>query len=902
MPTAMEIALPTQRGEESGERKASLIDIPASEAGVELLFQGDTLKTTTDLTGSFSFKNLKPGLVRLSIHYKDFEPFSERFELVEGENVIMVTFQRKSETLEAAVVQDEVPVVTMHGDTLVYHAAAIAQMNGDYAVDLLRRFPGIEVKDGQIIVTGKHVKRTYINGALIFGLNPMDSMEYLKANEVVTMNVYDETDPEETLDGVSREKQRVINIKTKNPIVQSMDLQVRALAGLDQEPRDDGSLQPRYGAGANAHFFSEMTQIQTDLVTSNVGMHSSTINMSPSPITANCDNINIILGFNRYWVNPIFGNALQTSYSFGHESSVGRSQRLSEYYETKGIPARLQDTDSHSSGKIRTHELQAYYNYRTGKHVAFSWNHHLRLSYQATSRHTTEKVTISGSDPMLREELSRSDDQAWNLTETLDIRFLAQKPRPTVSFDLNLGRDNLNSWELDTLASSYSKRYLTKDGDGLSQRYGVSVSQMLVNSRKMTEGKMNSIQVQGSYRIGYSSRDRIQEAYDLYSTSVPLVNAVNTFDYTYSSLQNSLNLRLTAHFGTGSMVAAHLSAQAERVLDKERIPSEDPHGKVFYRLVPMLTISGRSVSFSFNSFAITPSVEQLRNRIDDVNPLALIAGNPDLRQSMSYSASLQNNSVRRVSKHLLTWNVNGQVKLHPIVSRTLFYPSETVLADYNGYKVLAGSTLLRSENADYSYDMSGRIQLSSQWGGKWKAASRITPSLSYRSLPQYFGDALDRTTELNPSLGFEGNAYPWKDAMVSFNTNASYIRSRNQSMSMDSRAFRVRAGASVRVDFLKYAFFLGDYSFLLYRNLSSSRMNNDIHRLNLSVGFGLLKDKSLKISIRGVDLLRGGAQYNVSVAPSSIVRAWNPVFGRYFLLDLTYRFNNSGGKVLGLFL
>ena len=60
----------------------------------------------------------------------------------------------------------------------------------------------------------------------------------------------------------------------------------------------------------------------------------------------------------------------------------------------------------------------------------------------------------------------------------------------------------------------------------------------------------------------------------------------------------------------------------------------------------------------------------------------------------------------------------------------------------------------------------------------------------------------------------------------------------------------------------------------------------------------LLK-KTLKIGIRGVDLLRGGSIYNVTMGPSSMTYTWTPVYGRYFLLDISYRFNNSGKVMTG---
>lgn len=882
------------------EAKPTLLDIPASNAKVELIYRGDTLKTTTDQVGSFSFKNLTQGPVHLSIDYLDYEPFSETFELLPGENVIVVSFQKKTETLDAAVVQDEMPVVTMRGDTLIYHAAAVAQLNGDFAIDLLRRFPGVEVKDGQIIVTGKNVKRTYVNGALIFGLNPMDSMEYLKAEDVVTMNVYDETDPEEIRDGIAREKQRVIDIITKNSIFNAVDLQVRALAGLDQQPMEDGSAQSRYGAGANAHFFSELEQLQVDVMTSNVGMRSSTINMTPGPLSTYLDNKDLKLGYNHYWVSPLFGNALQTSYSLSHDLTRRRRHSLQDYFETAGIPGRTQDNESSAVGKIRTHQMQVYYNHRTGKHIGFTWNHFFRHSKGTDDRLLSEQITVSHSDPMIREERSRSDNRSWNLTESFDVSLISSKPLPSFTFEVDLGSDNLDSWELDTLASSYSKRYLTKAGNGLSQKYSASVRQMLLNSSEVRGGEIRAYQLQGNYRVSYSTQDRIQEAYDLYSTPSPIVNVANTYDFTYSSLLNSIYLQLIARPKGNLSITAGLTAQAERVTDRERIPASEPYGKTFFNIMPLLGISGRQLSFSLNSITMTPAVEQLRRRINDTNPLSLIAGNPELKQSTTYTVSLQNRSVNRASKHVVTWGVNAQFEKDPIVNKTIFYPTDTVLDDYDGYYVRAGSTVMMAENSDHAYNLRGNMLVSSQWGGKWKAVTSFSPTISYRSQPQYFGEVLDRTGELTPALSAEGSVYPWKNASFGFDADVAYIRAKNQAGTFDRHAVRARAGINMRIDFLKYAFFTGDYSLSLYRDLSVESMRNDINRLNLAVGVGLLKDKALKISLRGVDLLRGGSLYNVAVNPSSIIQTWTPVYGRYFLIDITYRFNNTNGRIMNL--
>ena len=214
-------------------------DFPVQGAEVELVCRQDTLKTVTDLRGGFSFSSLVSGVIHMSIKKDGYATFSESFEIVPGENVILVDLSPSGGDIEPAVASSRPPVMMMKGDTLVYNAAAIDTREGDYAIDILKQFPGVEVQGRSIRIVGQSVRRTYVNGALIFGRDPMSSMENLKGEQVLTMDVYKEKSPEEAIDGDVRPKDLVINIKTKDPIFSVTDIQARAIAGVDMESDDD---------------------------------------------------------------------------------------------------------------------------------------------------------------------------------------------------------------------------------------------------------------------------------------------------------------------------------------------------------------------------------------------------------------------------------------------------------------------------------------------------------------------------------------------------------------------------------------------------------------------------------------------------------------------------------------
>ena len=509
------------------------IDIPLSGVEVILVEAGDTIRTKTDNLGKFTFTGISSRQVTLSIGGDGYAPFSDSFALMPGENVVIVPRQRKIETLDAASVTAEVPVMTMRGDTLVYHASALRVDEGDYAIDLLKQMPGVEVNrmTGEIKISGKNVARSYVNGALVFGLTPMNAMENLRAEQVVTMEVYDETDPDEIIDRRARDKQRVVNIKTKDPIFSATDLQVRAIAGADEQRQEDGDRQYRYAAGTNAHFFSELVQLSADVITNNVGMNTSNINAVPLPQSTYRKTTDLELGFYKYWQNPLFGNGMYTRYSFTHDKTRSRRRALQEYFEIPGIPAHTREEETESTRQTEQHRIQTAFAYKTGNRVTMRWQQQFNLSRTRTDGLSYNSLDYAGRTPMSQNETSFSGNKSWNLSEDITVGFKPgenNKPGPSLSLGVMLRQNDLDSWNLDTLASSYTKRYLTKEGNNLSQYWTGNLQQTLYTYRKDSR----DLQVSANYVIDYRLENRLQEAYDLYGVDEPVPNPANTYDYT----------------------------------------------------------------------------------------------------------------------------------------------------------------------------------------------------------------------------------------------------------------------------------------------------------------------------------------------------------------------------------
>ena len=886
-----------------------------SRVQATLVLGKDTLKTQSSEAGIFTFKNLPAdSSVVLTLKRNGYRTFSGEFPLVPGKNVVLVEMHRGSdnEELDPAKVTAEAPMMTMEGDTLVLHAAAAIRRDGDYAIDLLKQFPGVEIENGSLRISGKPVVRSYVNGALVFGARPMDSMEFLQGDEVTEFRVYDEHNPFKTQEeNRTARKERVINIRTKNPIFSVSDFQARILAGADARRQEDGTLLPRYTAGASANLFSEMRIAKADAVFGNLGVESGALSADPYVQQQYRQNAALNLSFEQYWKDRYQGDALTLSYGFRHDRIKSRQRVLREQFETAGIPAQVLDQEDRSGSRKESHNVTSTYEKKTGRVLRFKWANALSYSTSADDRQQSENLLISGKAPMQQDRHFHEGKKAWSIHENLSLSSSKNRYFPTLNLGLSLEKDDTEGWDLDTLVSSYNRRYLTKDGGTVSRRFSAGLSGFFQKNKDFGNGTQVSFRA-GSLQASYDYRKKQQAAFDLWGTDRPLPNAANTFEFTYSDLQGIIGTSFWMRKDTTLNGTLSLDGTVDRVIDRERIPSEERVDRNWFSLRPSLSVTFReTLHFNYSMNSQLPAVEQLRARINDNSPLFLIAGNPALQPARTHRFSLQGNRkairetmaqgwVRLVPNESLSWSLALNWTRHPIVQRTLYFPEETVLEEYQGYRVPAGASLNRAENADYDLLATAFLRSAKRFSwfqGRWKPKLSIFPSIRYRLQPQYFGQTLDRIQEIQPSLALSAETRFSRILEVNLRTDLSYNRSWSASMDMEALHAGFQADATLELG--KNGFLKTTYDGHFSENLTRGSIDARINRLSASLGWKCLQDR-LTVSLVGLDLLNGGSAYRTGFSPSSYTQTWSPVYGRCLLLSLAWRTNKaqSGPSIL----
>ena len=159
--------------------------LPKVGCDVILVADGKTHRTTVGTDGRFAFSGITPSVVTLSVvppkDAKD-TPYVGTFELMPGENIIIMPWQRPAQPEGSMMQLSEEPIISIEENAWVYHFPRISAggyagnepKDDVYLVSKLIGLPGVEYdkKKHLLSISGDAVHRTSVNGAFVFGQNP----------------------------------------------------------------------------------------------------------------------------------------------------------------------------------------------------------------------------------------------------------------------------------------------------------------------------------------------------------------------------------------------------------------------------------------------------------------------------------------------------------------------------------------------------------------------------------------------------------------------------------------------------------------------------------------------------------------------------------------------------------
>ena len=886
---------------EVGCKSNSNFNFPIGGCVVQLFFEKngglDSLYTVTGMVdGRFSFKNVPVQRVILRLQCMGYETQTGVYELSPGDNAFILTMKEKSEKLEESKVVAEIPLMTRLRDTTIFNTQAIKSMSGDGLRDVIEQIPGFSVADNEIYYNGEKVTRTYVNGLLIFGDEAMRAVNALKADEVTQVKVYDEQSAVDKHRGLKNSrKERVLNVVTKETLLSLTQFGLAASGGAD----DTG--QARYGAGGAAAFDSQMMNMEFNVSGTNLnqsqvfesnGIENSVRLNRRTPLKEYSENINSDLFFLKYWKDRSFGNSLGVSYNLDRTYTKSASRALTDYFSTESSPAMTQlDTTVTTSSKY-AHTFALNLDLLDTPLKSLSLSLTGTISGGDDSSLNISNKEIGGEKNYSRHERVSDKDRSWSLSGSAQwtnndvVRW-----RPEVYVSFNYDNNTALSWSVDTLETSFLKRQLSSDGDGhnikIFSKAGVSAN--LINTQEKT------FTLKLFTNANYTHTKSRKMALDEWDVPSPITDIANSYDYT----RNEFTASGIGGFSYGNSrnlsIFGNISLNNKTLIDDEFYPADYNNRKNF--LYPEYNIDFKLPKWSITSSmkALSPSIEQIRNRISDTNPLVLTGGNPDLTQAFRLKggfrytpkiAPKQNGTVSSLlvqSYSFCTFN--------PIVNCTRYFDSNTVLDKWDGYEAQAGSMLNTYNNASrpsWNTATSGVYSLSMRHN---IYSLQFILSVNYSQTSQLLGENQIWIGDWGNKLDISFTYRPSRKFSISSNPNVSYLQSNdNKGVNLSSRvAFSnsLYLNWNIVADIL---WFESQHNFASYNYVKGFGENHFSQTLNAELRLRLLKNRSLMLSLQALDILNSGSLYTSTVNAVYMKQDWNPTYGRYFLLNIAYTF------------
>lgn len=837
--------------------------LPIDRANIKLYlidgYKADSLITTSNKNGFFSFADIQSENVVIEVSHLNYGTKTQTIQLSPGENAIIFFLDKKETELEAATVKAEIPLIKQIKDTSIYNARAINTLPDDKLKDILSQLPGFSVKDNKITINGEEVKKTYINGVLIFGNSYDNALEGIKAKDVVSVLAYDEQNSIDKHRGKKNSpKEKVINILTGTEVLNLRQCELSLAGGMDE------SKQGRYEAKADFSFDSERK---------NVSVNANAANFKYEPLKDYNEDESINLYLSRNWKNRDFGNTVFFDYRYSHNYNSLSTHSITDYFGTSEIDG-FRQIDS-----IANKQSQKQHNFTLNTDLLDTPLKSFKLNLVASISESTNDYLHSSNS--YKNETGGGNSNSNYINSNLSWENNdAVKWRPGINLMFDLSNSREHSWALDDSPESLIQKDLNNEtqGQDLSASLRAYLNNTLVNSEKSTSD------INFQFISSYSHHNNYKQSLNSWGVETAVLDISNSFDNKKASFDNSLEFQFNHADHKGLSINALIYLKNCTVASKELIPSEFHINKSFTAPGFSFKLKHPKHYLSIGTEMITPSLEQLSNRIRNSNPMILYGGNPNLQPSYQiqfrYNLSLNPASF--------SWNLSGDCTLKPIINDRIIFSEDTVLSGWDGYKASAGTQLYTYSNSSTpSFHLKSTINYDKRFNAqKLTIKSTLNNSFSFSPQSIYerninilsYANALRLSLIYNPNKKFKSNISP----------SITYLYSEENDHSIISESLIF--GAKINTTWAINKNWKWTSSYLTtYRNYRKGLgQNHNNHILNTSIVGSFLKNKALKIGLHGIDLLNSTSLYTNTISASQMKQEWKPTYGRFFIISLSF--------------
>ncbi|WP_316815232.1 TonB-dependent receptor domain-containing protein [Pedobacter nyackensis] len=847
-------------------------DVGIPSAHVRLVSGKDTLNTSADNDGRFSFSGISFNTFNIQVRGIGYKAHSSSHAFGDQQvELQLAPVILKSETtmLNEVVIQGKITPIRVMKDTIEYNAGAYVVRENDRVEDLLKQLPGMEVdQDGKVTTMGKEMTKIRVNGKDFFTGNVTEFIKQLPADMVSHLQVIDDYGDEANFTGIKvGEPAKILNLVTKPGRNRGKFGNVSGGAGTNR----------RYGLNAALNLWNGDQQI---------GANSNLNN------TNNSAGVNQSIGAGASLRRPISKNlTLNGGYNYNQNTS---ENEMNSYVETLNeLGTIYSDNHNRSNQKGGNNSFNLGLNSRLRDDF-------LNLSVNGSlSNNSFTNNSSSRQTGVIRQDLiteSGNSNRNPNISTNVSWgkKFGKKKKRMLMmNFSGGLNK-TINEEDILTRTGYYDKvtNELVKD----------SLLNRLVDTRN---GNNNfSVGINFSEPLTKATDTVKRTSIDLsYMTSVTSTNNslqtnvineggeksyVDSLSNTYTSLFINHNLNLNYRYSAKKLEYGIGMSFQPSTLTGSYEGRADKISQTTTNMSPMANArfvfnKSQSINLNYSGSSNAPSFEQLQPVPDTRNLQNVIIGNPDLKTSFAHSVNIGYRVFGSTTGRALQIGLNGNTTQNQVVSNVRLIPDTL-----NGFKQET-----RYENANGNYRVGSNYSLSLPFA-KRKYTLSVNGNISYANNVLFTDNAKNFNTALNFNQSLRASMNTQK---VSMETGVTYSYNGNEYSLATSNTRNIENWSFMMQSRVRPVKFLS-------MNVNASKTINNGYALNASnpllVGASVetlfLKNQIASLTLQVNDLLNQGNTFNRVVTNNSIIDSRSNQVTRFLSMNFSMRLQNFGGK------
>ena len=851
--------------------------------------------TRTKFDGEFEFANFPIDTFSLIIEHPEYEAKTYYIIGHKGNleiNIPRIQLNSVTKNLAEVVVFANKNPIFYRGDTLVYVADSFKVGENAVVEDLLKKLPGIKVnEDGTLTSQGKDISQVLVDGDEFFGSDPTIATRNLGAKSISSVQVYEKKNENSKVG--EDEKIQVLDLKLK-----------------------DGAKKGYFGKISGASDFAAFNK------------------------NAFYESEMLFNKFNNKQKISVFflsSNTPKSNFGFRDMNKFG----LENERNASGMSMFNQGNQANTSGIPQTLKAGIYYSDKIGKTGKIGFNYSYSESNLIANSNSSSQYFLADTSYFLKDSIqntTKNQGHRLNLSYSVNLdslTFIEFKPNLSVDFansdDNNttrfFGETNIKS--LETVIKN------TNDSKGIG-----SNSQALIRRKFMKKNR----ELELKYILGFSDNETAGNL--LTTTNNILLDSIETIDQKKNNdnssisnygilsyteplsdnwklqfeylFENGFNKQDKKTFNRGDGSYSESVSILSNIFDNSRIQHRltaiGSFEKNFHTVIGGIGlrniaieninyISDKVINQNFNNFlprlsyqfkpsmskrmgiyyttsSSQPSINDLQPVVDNSNPNRTQEGNPDLQPNYVHNLNGNFNTWQALSGRYIWSGFNASITNNAFANSTTYdnfgrTVSKTVNVDGNLFSNVyfgAGIPFLSRKleiepNANASYN---------RYTNFINTEKNITQNTS-------FSGGLDFSLQLDSLEITIGNTYSYTNPVSSLSSVSNKPYS-SQRYEFDLE-WQLKSHIKLKID--------ANYTINSQR---ADGFNKNIFIVNAELSKAFFKTENLILTLSGNDLLNQNLNLSRQVNGNIVTDNYTSIISRYFLLKLTYKFNNNKTK------